>query len=312
MSAKIRSIFSGERNSGTEFPLRKNSSLNILAELAKEYCLSGTMIAKQPDSDFCPLLSPAKSISSQTISSVSKHEIHEEKESNDVPESSSFNDLIIQPKSNEQDLLAKNHSLSQSPLSPSLKFTANSTDIPSAFRPVPQYKEKASMLSILSKFSPQTAVDTPVEVKQEHQKTGKFTIKLSIKKLKYSCVKHEQNEQFCMKVKQQKEENLIKCDLCQKKFSTGQALGGHMSRMHSGKSEKYFYKQTVRKMREFERMKLILAKQKFFRSLNLDYKSLTATVEGRITAKSLINRSKIKMIKSKLTEEEINNFIDSQ
>ncbi len=109
-----------------------------------------------------------------------------------------------------------------------------------------------------------------------------------------------------------KEGDEFVCKHCNKRFLTGQALGGHMSRKHSGKSTKYNYKKDVRKRREFERMKLWLAKKRFFASLNFDYEELIKTPKGKLQAKTLINRSRIKKLKSTLTDEEVYNFFESQ
>jgi len=100
------------------------------------------------------------------------------------------------------------------------------------------------------------------------------------------------------------------CKHCGKLFTTGQALGGHMSRKHSGKSSKYNYKKDVRKRREFERMKLYLAKIKYFESLGYDYEMMIRTPDGKMKAKNLINRSRIKKLKSLLSDEEVCNFFE--
>lgn len=105
---------------------------------------------------------------------------------------------------------------------------------------------------------------------------------------------------------------IFECKHCHKRFLTGQALGGHMSRKHSGKSDKYNYKKDVRKRREFERMKLLLAKKRYFASLGFDYDELLKTPRGKLQAKLLINRSRIKKLKSTLTDEEVYNFFDNQ
>lgn len=98
------------------------------------------------------------------------------------------------------------------------------------------------------------------------------------------------------------------CHYCGEEFNTGQALGGHMSRKHSGKSEKYNHKKDVRKQREFDRMKLHAAKNKYFEELGYDYDLLLKTREGKIKAKAMVNRGQIKKIKVSLTETEIFNL----
>jgi hypothetical protein len=102
------------------------------------------------------------------------------------------------------------------------------------------------------------------------------------------------------------------CKFCLKKFNTGQALGGHMSRKHSGKSSAYNHKKGIRKKREFERMRLLLAKRKYFSSLGQNYETLMNSPEGKKKAKELMSRSRIKKIKKALTDDEVHNFIDTQ
>lgn len=102
--------------------------------------------------------------------------------------------------------------------------------------------------------------------------------------------------------------DVFQCVHCTKYFRTGQALGGHMSRKHSGKSTKYNHKKKIRQTREFERMKLYVAKKKYFASLGHDYEAMMQTPDGKMRVKTLLNRSKIKRIKSHLTEEEVSNY----
>ncbi len=104
----------------------------------------------------------------------------------------------------------------------------------------------------------------------------------------------------------------FKCKYCEMHFAKAQALGGHMSRKHPGKSREYNYKKNVRKKREIERLKLYLAKKKYFSTLSYDYDDLIKTVEGRMRARSLMNRTKVKRIKRELSEDEVNKFADSQ
>ena len=51
------------------------------------------------------------------------------------------------------------------------------------------------------------------------------------------------------------------CRPCDEEFDTGQALGGHMSRVHPGKSESYARKIARRREREFDRELLRLSKE---------------------------------------------------
>jgi hypothetical protein len=101
------------------------------------------------------------------------------------------------------------------------------------------------------------------------------------------------------------EAEIFQCKHCALIFETGQALGGHMSRKHSGKSLKYNHKKDVRVKREYERMKLHVAKKMYFENVGYDYEEMMQSVEGKMRAKSLINRSQIKKIKATLTEREV-------
>jgi len=101
------------------------------------------------------------------------------------------------------------------------------------------------------------------------------------------------------------ETEIFECKHCELIFGTGQALGGHMSRKHSGKSLKYNRKKDVRAKREYERMKLYVAKKKYFEDIGYNYEEMMQNVGGKMKAKSLINRSQIKKIKATLTEREV-------
>ena len=117
-----------------------------------------------------------------------------------------------------------------------------------------------------------------------------------------------------MKVEEEKKEGLrqrFTCKICGMDFDNGQALGGHMSRTHPGKSRDFNHKKDVRKRREFDRVKLLLAKKRFFSNLNYDYEDLISTPQGKVRAKSLMNRSKIKRLKTKITDDEVNNYVES-
>eukprot|EP00826_Nyctotherus_ovalis_P010561 TRINITY_DN12777_c0_g1_i1.p1 TRINITY_DN12777_c0_g1~~TRINITY_DN12777_c0_g1_i1.p1 ORF type:complete len:299 (-),score=37.09 TRINITY_DN12777_c0_g1_i1:104-1000(-) len=102
------------------------------------------------------------------------------------------------------------------------------------------------------------------------------------------------------------------CKHCSMGFSKAQALGGHMSRTHPGESREYRQKKSIRKSREMERIKLLLAKRKFFESLNYDYDDLLKTPEGKMRARMLLNRTHIKKLKKTLTKEELDNFIEKR
>lgn len=100
----------------------------------------------------------------------------------------------------------------------------------------------------------------------------------------------------------------LRCKFCMRIFKSKQALGGHMSRGHPGKNINYLLKMIKRQRNENERIKHLISKRKFYFTLGYDYDDLIKTVEGKIRAKTLMSRSKIKRIKSKITAEEIESF----
>ncbi len=108
---------------------------------------------------------------------------------------------------------------------------------------------------------------------------------------------------------QRKKKGLIRCKICRQGFKTSQALGGHMSRKHPGESKDYNYKKSVRKKREFDRSKLLLAKIKFFKGLGRNYEQMMVTDEGKEQVRRLLNRSRLKKIKWALTDKEVNDFV---
>ena len=59
---------------------------------------------------------------------------------------------------------------------------------------------------------------------------------------------------------ERRERSRFHCDECKEDFTTGQALGGHMSRVHPGKSNSYAKKVQRREERTFDRELLRLAK----------------------------------------------------
>jgi len=103
---------------------------------------------------------------------------------------------------------------------------------------------------------------------------------------------------------------IFKCKHCDRTFNRSQALGGHMSRKHPGKSTEYKIKKNKRKTREVERLRLHIAKRKYFAGMNYSYDELFDTPQGRRQAQRLINRAAIKKIKKEITKEEINNFFE--
>ena len=64
------------------------------------------------------------------------------------------------------------------------------------------------------------------------------------------------------------------CEFCNKAYSNGQGLGGHMSRIHPNQSYKYKDKIRIRREREKKREKLLIIKQDLFKKYGYDYDKL--------------------------------------
>jgi len=64
------------------------------------------------------------------------------------------------------------------------------------------------------------------------------------------------------------------CEFCNKAYSNGQGLGGHMSRIHPNQSYKYKDKIRIRREREKKREKLLNIKQDLFKKYGYDYDQL--------------------------------------
>ncbi len=64
------------------------------------------------------------------------------------------------------------------------------------------------------------------------------------------------------------------CEFCNKAYSNGQGLGGHMSRIHPNQSYKYKDKIRIRREREKKREKLLIIKQDLFKKYGYNYDKL--------------------------------------
>lgn len=61
------------------------------------------------------------------------------------------------------------------------------------------------------------------------------------------------------------------CEFCNKAYSNGQGLGGHMSRIHPNQSYKYKDKIRIRREREEKRENLLNIKRDLFKKYGFDY-----------------------------------------
>lgn len=110
-------------------------------------------------------------------------------------------------------------------------------------------------------------------------------------------------------MKGRRQKRLVRCKYCTRIFETPQSLGGHVSRKHPGKSSDYNRKKMVRRRREFDRQKLLLAKEKYFRESGYDYEELTKITGGKKIIRRLLDRGKLKKIKRGITDQEVDNFV---
>eukprot|EP00826_Nyctotherus_ovalis_P062045 TRINITY_DN8908_c0_g1_i3.p1 TRINITY_DN8908_c0_g1~~TRINITY_DN8908_c0_g1_i3.p1 ORF type:complete len:290 (-),score=70.52 TRINITY_DN8908_c0_g1_i3:221-1090(-) len=102
------------------------------------------------------------------------------------------------------------------------------------------------------------------------------------------------------------------CKYCKSSFKSAQALGGHMSRKHPGKSHDYNRKKEVRKRRELDRARLLLAKKMFYKEQGHDYERLKRLKDGKSKLKTLMNRARLKRIKTEITKKQLEDFVKSE
>ena len=82
----------------------------------------------------------------------------------------------------------------------------------------------------------------------------------------------ESNNNINKKKKQKKKHfKTYLCEFCNKAYSNGQGLGGHMSRIHPNQSSKYKDKIRIRREREKKREKLLYIKRDLFKKYGYDY-----------------------------------------
>ena len=86
----------------------------------------------------------------------------------------------------------------------------------------------------------------------------------------------EENNNLDNKKKKQKKKHFktYLCEFCNKAYSNGQGLGGHMSRIHPNKSYKYKDKIRIRREREKKREKLLIIKRDLFKKYGYNYDKL--------------------------------------
>ena len=92
------------------------------------------------------------------------------------------------------------------------------------------------------------------------------------------------------------------CDICNEVFTSGQGLGGHMSRKHKDQSMKFKHKKEIRNKREPLRNILVQAKKILCKNHLIDYDEQIRSREGKTLIKSLVKEynEEFKKIKNEL------------
>ena len=87
----------------------------------------------------------------------------------------------------------------------------------------------------------------------------------------------DDNNNFLNKKRKQKKKHFktYLCEFCNKAYSNGQGLGGHMSRIHPNQSYKYKDKIRIRREREEKREILLNIKRDLFKKYGFDYDKLS-------------------------------------
>ena len=86
--------------------------------------------------------------------------------------------------------------------------------------------------------------------------------------------KNSEIENSANKKQKQKHFKTYLCEFCNKAYSNGQGLGGHMSRIHPNQSYKYKDKIRIRRERENKRENLLKTKKFLFKKYGEDYEKL--------------------------------------
>ena len=86
--------------------------------------------------------------------------------------------------------------------------------------------------------------------------------------------KNIETENSANKKQKQKHFKTYLCEFCNKAYSNGQGLGGHMSRIHPNQSYKYKDKIRIRRERENKRENLLKTKKFLFKKYGEDYEKL--------------------------------------
>ena len=100
--------------------------------------------------------------------------------------------------------------------------------------------------------------------------------------------------------------NLFKCDFCNKIFKNGQALGGHLSQSHPRQSEKYKMKIMIRNKRKDRRDLIDNCRKFLIEKYGFDYDSLLKDPKKKIIIKKIIKEHKLEYKKLLLKKKKEN------
>jgi hypothetical protein len=113
------------------------------------------------------------------------------------------------------------------------------------------------------------------------------------------------NKTFKTTTKKIKHFKTYLCEFCNKAYSNGQGLGGHMSRIHPNQSYKYKDKIRIRNERVGKRKRLIEIKRKLFNKYGLDFDSLLNKKEKiEIQQFLLIHKDEYRNLKKQVKKNE--------
>ena len=144
----------------------------------------------------------------------------------------------------------------------------------------------------------QNTTDFCAKIQNEMNSISKFTSSLPVIKMPDDHRKHNRKRKK-LHPGVTEDGKKFKCEVCAKEgreqyFETGQGLGGHMSRVHKGKSDKFNKKKEIRNKREDFRKILCEAKIKMLRDKDLDYDYLMKSKEGKLKVKNFIKENREK------------------
>lgn len=119
---------------------------------------------------------------------------------------------------------------------------------------------------------------------------------------KYQAPKiKKKNSQYKYKNSSSPVHESFQCKFCPKSFNSRQGLGGHVSRMHKGKSESYNKKTAVRIRRQEERERLKEIKRRIVNKYgeNFDELLVNKLIDGKKIIKNILEENKLDYLRLK-------------